>query len=115
LEPKYLWWVVGAFIVIGLVYVLPFFGAVNSEARFNAKLLAEGKCGEAEILGYSVGDVWVVKYRFTPEGFDGPIECSKPLSAFAERFPIGTTVKVRYLAQHPSLSILEPYIGAQSS
>src|SRR5688572_27505217 len=69
-------------------------------------LMERGEVGEAEIVGYTQDELIWVQYKFiTKRG--KAVSCNKALLHGGKRLAVGTRVPVRYLAAHPTISVLE--------
>ena len=106
-------------ILLTILVLVPFVMlALLAQRSKNASkhhLLKDGELGEAEILGYEKDEYLYVCYRFTPSDQAQAIVCKKLVENLAARFPVGTKVAVRYLKQHPHISLLVPYARSQES
>jgi hypothetical protein len=110
------WMMVPGLLACAALYFFAFWG----RRQENGALLKTGLCADAEIIASSVTPFgeryrWTtVTYRFLPAGYTEPIEVTKSLDGVID-IAVGRIIPVRYLASHPSISILVPYAFKQSA
>jgi hypothetical protein len=111
-----LWFLIGI-TLLGIGYSVPFMLAFRAQQKENKHLLATGAESEAVITGYQTRATryavyHYVQYQFTAAS-GNQIDCTKRIGQYEQEFPAGTQVKVRYMPQYPSISILLPYAKTQ--
>jgi hypothetical protein len=106
--------VLGPIVVVLAIWTLWVIDSSRANRAVVKDLMEKGEVTEAEIIGYTQDELIWVQYKFTPKRGE-PISCNKALLRGGKRLPIGTKVSVRYMATHPTISVLEPYASSQNA
>ncbi len=103
-----------ALLFAGVFFSIPLFMVDIANRRANRDIQTRGLLGEAEILSYTKRKLLYVQYKFTPKGHQAPLVCTKQISGWGfNKSPVGSVVRVWYLENTPSISVLEPYLASQ--
>ena len=101
-------------LLAGAFFAIPMYMVDRANRRANRDIQTRGYMTEAEILCYTKQKHVYVEYKFTPKGHQVPIISKKRIYGWAlNKAPVGSVVKVWYLENAPSISVLEPYLSTQ--
>lgn len=105
-----------AVLIAVVFFSIPILMGDRLNRRQNRDIQTRGHIAEAEILNYIKQKYLYVEYKFTPKGQQTPIISKKRIGGWPlRRLPVGTVVRVWYLENAPSISVLEPYLANQDA